>query len=105
MTQPPTKALDLGVRTFAVTEGAARRREKRLERKHVHRRRQRIAKLKQFSQQHGLLPKDSSQLASLMRKTPYLLRAQSTQDDLYRQTLPPQNIHQIVSVPYIGAQE
>ena len=77
------------MRTFAVTEGAARRREKRLERKHIRRRRQRIAKLKQFSQQHGLLPKDSSQLASLMRKPPYLLRAQSTQDRFRQMDLTP----------------
>lgn len=74
----PTKVLDLGVRTFAVTEGAARRREKRLERKHIRRRRQRIAKLKLFLQQHGLLPTDTGQLASLIRKNPYLLRAQGT---------------------------
>jgi len=74
----PTKPLDLGVRTFAVTEGAARRREKRLERKHIRRRRQRIAKLKLFLQQHGLLPTDTDQLASLIRKNPYLLRAQGT---------------------------
>ena len=74
----PTKVLDLGVRTFAVTEGAARRREKRLERKHIRRRRQRIATLKLFLQQHGLLPTDTGQLASLIRKNPYLLRAQGT---------------------------
>ena len=74
----PAKVLDLGVRTFAVTEGAARRREKRLERKHIRRRRQRIAKLKLFLQQHSLLPADSAQLASLMRKSPYILRANGT---------------------------
>ena len=74
----PTKPLDLGVRIFSVPEGAATRRSKRLERKHIRRRRQRIAKLKLFLQQHGLLPADTSQLASLMHKNPYLLRAQGT---------------------------
>ena len=74
----PTKLLDLGVRIFSVPEGAATRRSKRLERKHIRRRRQRIAKLKLFLQQHGLLPADTSQLASLMHKNPYLLRAQGT---------------------------
>ena len=74
----PTKSLDLGVRIFSVPEGAATRRAKRLERKHIRRRRQRIAKLKLFLQQHGLLPADTSQLASLMHKNPYLLRAQGT---------------------------
>ena len=44
----PTKLLDLGVRIFSVPEGAATRRSKRLERKHIRRRRQRIAKLKLF---------------------------------------------------------
>ena len=72
----PTKVLDLGVRTFAVTEGAARRREKRLERKHIRRRRQRIAKLKLALQQHHLLPTDDQQLRTLIRTSPYLLRAQ-----------------------------
>ena len=74
----PTKLLDLGVRIFSVPEGAATRRSKRLERKHIRRRRQRIAKLKLFLQQHGLLPTDTGQLASLIRKNPYLLRAQGT---------------------------
>ena len=74
----PTKPLDLGVRTFSVPEGAATRRTKRLERKHIRRRRQRIAKLKHFLQQHGLLPQNAEQLGSLMRKSPYLLRAQGT---------------------------
>ncbi len=73
-----TKPLDFGVRTFSIPEGAATRRAKRLERKHIRRRRQRIAKLRLFLQQHGLLPQDTAQLASLMRKPPYILRAQGT---------------------------
>lgn len=72
----PTKPLDLGVRIFSVPEGAATRRSKRLERKHIRRRRLYIAK-QGFLQQHGL-PADTSQLASLIRKSPYILRAQGT---------------------------
>ena len=74
----PTKSLDLGVRIFSVPEGAATRRAKRLERKHIRRRRQRIAKLKLFLQQHGLLPTDTNDMASLMHKNPYMLRARGT---------------------------
>ena len=74
----PTKFLDFGVRIFSVPEGAAERRAKRLERKHIRRRRQRIAKLGQLLQQHGLLPADAEQMRSLIRKNPYMLRAQGT---------------------------
>ncbi|MDR1776866.1 MAG: hypothetical protein LBR31_03430 [Desulfovibrio sp.] len=70
-----TKILDLGVRTFSVPEGAAIRRARRLERKHIRRRRQRLAKLKTELQQRGLLPADTGQLRCFMRKNPYCLRA------------------------------
>ena len=66
----PTKSLDLGVRIFSVPEGAATRRAKRLERKHIRRRRQRIAKLKLFLQQDGLLPTDTNDMACLKHKNP-----------------------------------
>ncbi|HZF60967.1 MAG TPA: hypothetical protein VEZ52_05020 [Desulfovibrio sp.] len=72
----PQKLLDHGVRTFSIPEGAAIRRSKRLERKHIRRRRQRIAKLKLFLQQHHLLPTDDQQLRALIRTSPYILREQ-----------------------------
>ena len=74
----PTKVLDFGVRLFSVPEGAAERRKKRLERKHIRRRRQRVAKLRLFLQQHGLLPSDTKQMGSLKNSNPYALRAQGT---------------------------
>ena len=71
----PTKFLDFGVRTFSVPDGAAERRAKRLERKHIRRKRQRLARLIQVLQQHGLLPEAAEQMRSLIRKNPYILRA------------------------------
>jgi len=71
----PLKILDLGVRTFSTPEGAAERRAKRLERKHIRRKRQRLAKVRRILQEHGLLPTDTESLKQLILKEPYSLRA------------------------------
>ena len=71
----PLKILDAGVRIFNIPEGAEGRRTARLMRKHIRRRRQRIAALKKFLQAHSLLPESKEQLHSTILKNPYELRA------------------------------
>ena len=76
----PRKILDMGVRIFSTPEGAAERRTKRLERKHIRRKRQRLAKVRQVLQEYGLLPTDPASLKLLIRKEPYRLRAMAAVD-------------------------
>ena len=71
----PLKILDMGVRTFSTPEGAAERRTKRLERKRIRRRRQRLANVRRVLQQYGLLPADFAGLKQHILKDPYTLRA------------------------------
>jgi CRISPR-associated endonuclease Csn1 len=80
----PLKILDMGVRTFSTPEGAAERRTKRLERKHIRRKRQRLAKVRRILQEHGLLPTDTENLKQLILKDPYSLRALAATDKVSR---------------------
>ena len=75
----PLGILDAGVRLFNISEGAAERRQARQARKVIRRRHQRMTNLKSLLHQHGLLPPAGPELARLMRRTPYLLRARAAQ--------------------------
>jgi CRISPR-associated endonuclease Csn1 len=84
----PVGILDAGVRTFATPGGAGERRQKRLERKHLRRKKQRLAALQKLLRENALLPDSKANFEELIGKNPYVLRAQGV-------TSPFTNLHDL----------
>ncbi len=78
----PCGILDAGVRLFNVPEGASERRQARQARKIIRRRHQRMSLLTNCLREHGLLPPDKRELATLVRRSPYILRARAARQRL-----------------------